>query len=84
LELPFCYVSTYIQLLYDVRLQYFKDFFCAVIAVNVQIDRLGKIKAEDSHDRLCIDYVSTGYEIEITVVLGNVVNKTLYLVNGIQ
>jgi hypothetical protein len=52
--------------------------------VNVQIDRLGKIKAEDSHDRLCIDYVSTGYEIEITVVLGNVVNKTLYLVNGIQ
>ena len=51
--------------------------------MNVQIDRLGKIQAEDTHDGLCIDDVSSGYEVEIIVELGDVIYKRLYFVDRI-
>ena len=51
--------------------------------MDVQVDRLGKIQAEDTHDGLCINYVSAGYQIEIIIELSNIVYERLYLINRI-
>ena len=49
--------------------------------MDVEVDGLGKIEAEDTHDGLSVDYVSSGYKIEVIFELGDIVYKTLYLVN---
>ena len=38
---------------------------CSTVCVNVQIDRLGQIQAEDAHDRFCIDHISSGYKVKV-------------------
>jgi hypothetical protein len=47
--------------------------------MDVQVDRLGKIQAEDTHDGLCINYVSAGYKIEIIIELSNIVYERFTL-----
>mgnify|MGYP003193420209 CR=1 FL=1 len=37
--------------------------------MDVQVDRFGKVEAEDSHDGFCVDYVSSGYQIKIIIKL---------------
>ena len=32
--------------------------------MDIQVDRLGKVQTENTHDRFCVDYVSSGYQIE--------------------
>ena len=46
--------------------------------MDVQVDRFGKVEAEDSHDGFCVDYVSSGYQIEIKIEFGNVVDERFY------
>lgn len=75
---------TSVFLLNQIRFQNRHDLFDVVLCVDVQINRLGKIQREDAHDRFGIDDVSSGYQIEIIIELGNVVYKGLHLVNGIQ
>ena len=74
-----------ILLLDFVLLDNTKDFFqgCA-IRVNVQIDGLGKIKAEDSHDGFGIDYIASRNQIEITVESADFIDESLYFVDGIE
>ena len=55
----------------------------SAICLDVEVDRLGKIQAEDTHDGLCVDDVSSGYKIEIIVELGDVIYKRLYFVDRI-
>ena len=57
----------------NIRSEYLQDIFHILFCMNVQIDRLGKIQAEDTHDGLCVDDVSSGYKIEIIVELGDVI-----------
>ena len=52
--------------------------------MDVQVDRLGKIQTEDTHDGLCINYVSAGYKIEIIIELSNIVYERFYLINRIS
>ena len=33
----------------------------SAVCVDVEVDRLGKIQAEDTHDGFCIDHISSGY-----------------------
>ena len=33
----------------------------SAICMDVEVDRLGKIQAEDTHDGFCIDHISSGY-----------------------
>ena len=51
--------------------------------MDVQVDRFGKVEAEDSHDGFCVDYVSSGYQIEIKIEFGNVVDERFYFVDRI-
>ena len=55
----------------------------SAICMDVEVDRLGKIQAEDTHDGLGVDNVSAGYQIEIIIKLGNIIYKGFYFVNGI-
>ena len=57
------------------------DIICCV---DVQVDGLGQIQGEDSHDRLRVDDVTSGDEIEVLVKFGEVVDKGFYLVDGIE
>ena len=52
--------------------------------MDVQVDRFGKVEAEDSHDGFCVDYVSSGYQIEIKIEFGNVVDERFYFVDRIK
>ena len=46
------------QLVNNVRLYDSKNSIKgAAFSVDVQVDRFGKIKAEDTHDRFCIDHI---------------------------
>ena len=49
--------------------------------MDVEVDGLGKIEAEDTHDGLSVDYVSAGNKIEVILELGNVIYEALYLVD---
>ena len=43
--------------------------------MDVQLDGFGQIQAEDSHDGLCVDDISSGYKVKVAVELCNVVYK---------
>ena len=47
--------------------------------MDIQVDRLGKVQTENTHNRFCVDYVSSGYQIEIKIEFGNVVDERFYL-----
>lgn len=68
-------------LLYLILLKNIENIISAAFGVDVEVDGLGKIKAEDTHNGLSVDYVSSGYKVEIILELGNVVNEALYLVD---
>ena len=73
------------QLVNNVRLYDSKNGIKgAAFSVDVQVDRFGKIKAEDTHDRFCIDHISSGYKVEITVKFADFINKSFNFINGIQ
>ena len=69
------------DVLYLILLKNLEYILSSALGVDIEIDGLGKIKAEDTHDGLCINYVSSGYKVEIIVELGDVIYKTLYLIN---
>ena len=51
--------------------------------MNIQVDGLGKIQAENTHNGLSIDNVPAGYQIEIIIKLSNIIYKGFYFVDGI-
>ena len=56
----------------------------SAICMDVEVDRLGKIQAEDTHDGFCIDHISSGYQIKIAVEFTDFVHKCLHFINGLQ
>ena len=44
----------------------------SAICMDVEVDRLGKIQAEDTHDGFCVDDVTAGYQVKIIVKLRDV------------
>ena len=54
------------------------------IFLNIQCKILGKIQTKNTHDGLRINDVSVANQIEIIIIGGNDIDKTLYLVNGID
>ena len=64
-----------------ILLKNIENIISAAFGVDVEVDGLGKIKAEDNHNGLSVDNVSSGYKVEIVLELGNVVNEALYLVD---
>ena len=62
-----------IELFDDVSIKCSKNVINIAVGVDVQVDRFGKIKAENTHDGFCIDDISAGDQIEIIVKFGNVI-----------
>ena len=73
-----------IELFDDVSIKCSKNIINIAVSVDVQVDRFGKVEAEDSHDGFCVDYVSSGYQIEIKIEFGNVVDERFYFVDRIK
>ena len=73
-----------IELFDDVSIKCSKNVINIAVSVDVQVDRFGKVEAEDSHDGFCVDYVSSGYQIEIKIEFGNVVDERFYFVDRIK
>ena len=75
-----CFV---IVLLYDVVLDLLEEI-STVIAVDIQRQLLGEVKAENTHDGLCVDRISAGYDIYIVIAAGYDTNEILYVVDGVD
>ena len=73
-----------IELFDDVSIKCSKNVINIAVSVDVQVDRFGKVETEDSHDGFCVDYVSSGYQIEIKIEFGNVVDERFYFVDRIK
>lgn len=73
-----------IELFDDVSIKCSKNIINIAVSVDVQVDRFGKIKAENTHDRFGIDYISSGYQIKIAVEFTDFVHKCLHFIDGIQ
>jgi hypothetical protein len=71
------------NLLNDIGSQGLQNLIDTSLCVNIQIDGLGQIQAENTHNGLGVDYVSAGYQIEVNVELGQVIYERLYFINGI-
>ena len=56
----------------------------SAICMDVEVDRLGKIQAEDAHDGFGIDHIAAGDQVEIGIKLRQVVYKRLNFIDGVQ
>ena len=54
-----------------------------MMRIAEKIDGLGEIQAEDAHDGLGVDHVSSGYQIKIHVKLGQIVYERLNFIDRI-
>ena len=59
--------------LYHIRLKNLQYIIDIILGMDVQVDGLGKVKAEDTHDRLCIYDVSSGHKIKIIIELSDII-----------
>ena len=74
----------YLVLLDDKLLQAGDDRLdLTVVRMDRKLDRLGQIQADDAHDRLRVDDIPAGDQVEITLKLRSHIHKTFYFVDGI-
>ena len=76
-------VLNYLNLLYDVALDLIKEL-SALVAVDVQCQLLGQVKAEDAHDGLCVDCISAADDVHVILALCYDVYEILYVIDGID
>ena len=67
----------------DVRCQIFEELF-ACFTVCSQGNGIHKIKAENTHDRLCINNISAAGKIDIPLELTYKLNKVAHILDGTQ
>ena len=60
----------------------FGEQLVGIIAVSGELDRLEQVEREDAHDRLCVDDVATGGQVDVDVILGNSVYEVAYVRDG--
>ena len=58
-----------------IRLQNFQYFIHAIFRMDIQINGLGEIQAEDSHNGFGIDHIPAGHQIKIVVKFCDIVYK---------
>ena len=69
--------------LYDVLADLLEEVLC-VISVSVELDGLGEVKTEDTHDGLCIYCVSAGNEVNIEIISHNDIYELLDIVDRLK
>ena len=70
----------YNQLVNDKFLDLCKEFG-SVVSVSFELDWLGKVEAEDTHNGLSIDCISAGNKVNIVVAERNCCNKILDIID---
>lgn len=70
-------------LLYDESLDFVKEV-SAVVGVNVECQLLGEVEGEDTHDGLCVDCISAGYDVYIVLALAYDGYELLDVVDGVD
>lgn len=71
------------KLFYDERLQFFHDLV-TVVAVRGECDGIHEVKAENTHDGLCIHNVSAAGKVDVTFELANNFYEIANCLNRIQ
>ena len=72
-------------LLNNVRLQYGENGVKIIaVGVDIQINGLGEIQTEDTHDGLCINDIAAGNKVEIKRETVDCIYKSFYFVDRIQ
>ena len=81
---PPAWEGIFLFLVNDVVFQIGDEFIavCFVCAFCGQSDRLGKIKAENTHNRFRIDHVSAAGKINVAIELTNEFNEGLNILNS--
>ena len=73
------------SLFYDIGskgVQHFFELF--VLCMDIQVDRLGQIQTENTHDGFCVNDITAGDEIEIKIETVNIIYKSLDFIDLIQ
>ena len=52
--------------------------------MNIQIDRFGQVQTENTHDRFCVDDISSGYKIEIVVKFCDLIYERFHFIDRVQ
>ena len=68
----------------DVGFKCLEDRVQIFSSMNIEADRTGKIKREDTHDRFCVDDITSRDEIKIIIKFGEVIHKGFDLVDRIE
>ena len=68
----------------DIRFQNLQDMVNILFRMNIQVNGLGKIQRENTHDRLCIDHITAGNKIEVRIEFCKVVDKGFNLIDRIK
>ena len=53
------------------------------LLVGPQLHGLGQVQAEDAHNGLCVDNISSGYQIKVAVKFGQCIHERFYFINRI-
>ena len=56
----------------------------AIVRVNLHLDRFGQVERENAHDRLRVDGIAPGDEVNIEIVLRDGVDKAFHIVDGVE
>ena len=67
--------------LYKIRSKNRKNCVYILLSMNIQVDRLAKVKGKDTHNGLSVDNISAGYEVKINIEFGDIVYKGLNLID---
>ena len=68
----------------DIGLKDLENLVHVFSVLDVQVDGLGEIQGENTHDGLGIYDITSGDEIEIVVELGDVIDERLDLIDGVE
>ena len=67
----------------DIGLEGLKNRVSALLGVNVELDGLAQVQGKDAHDGLGVNNITTGYQVEVIVETGNIIDEGLNFIDRI-
>ena len=65
----------------DIRLESIENLIGAFLGVDVELNGLAQVKGKDSHDGLCVDHITAGYQVEVIVKTANIIDEGLNFID---
>src|SRR5699024_1855095 len=72
------------QRLFDDKGLDFLDESVAAVRVNVQLDRLGEIQAENAHNGFGVDCITPGNQVNVEVIFAHDVDELFHVIDGVE